>query len=119
MTMLVCLARIESPRMYCLIAALAMLIPVSAPVSAGELELRGKALLDAQCSRCHAIGTSGASPHEKAPAFRHLGRKYKLETLAEPLAEGIVTGHPDMPQAIFKPGEIEAILAYLTSIAER
>ena len=99
--------------------ALALLVLLPTSAQAGELETRGKALLDAQCSRCHAIGATGASPLEKAPAFRHLGRKYKLETLAEALAEGIVTGHPDMPQATFKPDEIDAILAWLTSIAER
>lgn len=97
--------------------ALLAALSVTTQAVAGDLEDRGRALLDARCGQCHAVGATGDSPLAKAPAFRHLGRKYKLETLAEPLAEGIVTGHPDMPQATFKAEEIEAILAYLTAIA--
>ncbi|HRK19506.1 MAG TPA: cytochrome c [Hyphomicrobiaceae bacterium] len=93
-------------------------LTAASPAVAGDLEDRGRALLDARCGQCHAVGATGDSALAKAPAFRHLGRKYKLETLAEPLAEGIVTGHPDMPEATFKAEEIEAILAYLTAIAE-
>lgn len=101
------------------VVCVAMTILSATAAPAGPLEDRGRALLDAQCSRCHAIGHTGASPLEKAPAFRHLGRRYKLETLAESLAEGIVTGHPDMPEARFRADEIEAILAHLAAIAER
>jgi mono/diheme cytochrome c family protein len=41
---------------------------------------------------------------------------YPPESLAEALAEGIVSGHPDMPEFVFKPPEIEAIIAYLDSL---
>jgi len=78
----------------------------------------GFALLDAGCARCHSISKTGASPLEGAPPFRTLSRKYPLENLSEALAEGIMTGHPDMPQFAFKPNEIDAILAYLQQIAE-
>lgn len=101
------------------VAPVALTLALASTAMAGPLEDRGRALLDAQCSRCHAIDRSGTSALEKAPPFRTLGRKYKLETLAESLAEGIVTGHPDMPEARFKPDEIEAILAWLAAIAER
>ena len=36
--------------------------------------------------------------------------------LAEALAEGIVSGHPDMPVFVFTPPQIEAFLAYLNSL---
>jgi mono/diheme cytochrome c family protein len=36
--------------------------------------------------------------------------------LEEALAEGISTGHPDMPEFIFEPDQIEAILAYIGSL---
>jgi hypothetical protein len=36
-----------------------------------------------------------------------------LPQLSEVLAEGIMLGHPDMPEFTFEPGEIEAIIAYL------
>jgi hypothetical protein len=39
--------------------------------------------------------------------------------LAESLAAGISVGHPDMPEFVFEPDDIAAILAYLNSIQER
>jgi hypothetical protein len=43
-------------------------------------------------------------------------KRYPVEYLAEALAEGIVSGHPDMPEFVFQPDEINAILAYLDSL---
>jgi hypothetical protein len=40
-------------------------------------------------------------------------QRYPIENLAEALAEGIVSGHPDMPVIVFEPADIEAFLAYL------
>jgi mono/diheme cytochrome c family protein len=80
---------------------------------------RGEILLSQHCARCHAIGTSGTSPHREAPPFRTLSRKYPVEGLAEALAEGIFVGHPDMPEFAFEADEVGAILAYLGSIQER
>jgi cytochrome c len=80
---------------------------------------RGEALLTANCARCHAVGRTGASVHPDAPPFRTLSRKYKIEGLAEALAEGIFTGHPDMPEFVFEPDEVGAIIDYLQSIQQR
>jgi len=80
---------------------------------------RGEALLTANCARCHSVGRSGASPHPEAPPFRTLSRKFKIEGLAEALAEGIFTGHPDMPEFVFEPDEVGAIIEYLKSIQQR
>jgi cytochrome c len=82
-------------------------------------ERQGEALLAKNCSRCHAISRTGASPHPEAPPFRTLSRKYPIEGLAEALAEGISVGHPDMPEFIFEADEVGAILAYLKSIQDR
>lgn len=79
----------------------------------------GKSILEAKCGGCHATGRAGASPLEKAPAFRDLHRKYRVEQLAEALAEGITTGHADMPAFAFPPHEIAAIIAYLQSLSRR
>jgi mono/diheme cytochrome c family protein len=78
----------------------------------------GRAILAAKCQRCHAIGTSGESPHAKAPPFRTLSAKYPVTHLAEAMAEGLSTGHPDMPEFIFSPDEIAAILAYLGTLGD-
>jgi hypothetical protein len=45
-----------------------------------------------------------------------LGQRYSIDSLAEALAEGLSTGHPDMPEFIFEISEVGAILAYLQSI---
>lgn len=80
---------------------------------------RGRTLLEANCAGCHATGKAGESPLAQAPLFRKLNQKYPLENLSEALAEGIMTGHPAMPQFVFSAVEIDAILAYLNSISER
>jgi mono/diheme cytochrome c family protein len=86
--------------------------------SSDALERRGNAVLARNCSRCHAIGATGSSPHREAPTFRTLGRRYPIESLAETLAEGLSTGHPDMPEFIFETRDVAAILAYLQAIQE-
>jgi len=82
------------------------------------LERRGEALLSKNCASCHAIGRSGASPHPQAPAFRTLGQRYPVESLEEALAEGIISGHPDMPEFTFEAPDVGAIITYLESIQE-
>ncbi|HTZ03583.1 MAG TPA: cytochrome c [Xanthobacteraceae bacterium] len=77
---------------------------------------RGFVLLRENCSRCHAIGRVGASPLKVAPPFRSLHERYPVEDLEEPLAEGIVTGHPTMPEFRFDPGQVGDIIAYLRSL---
>jgi len=80
---------------------------------------KGEALVKKNCSRCHAIGREGNSPHPQAPPFRTLSSKYPVEDLAESLAEGIVSGHPDMPIFVFTPPDVEAIIDYLNSIQDQ
>ncbi len=98
-----------------LIAVLLFAALTTSAFAAGELE-RGKAILDANCSRCHATGAEGASPLAAAPPFRTLGARYPVSDLEEALAEGILTGHPEMPEFAFEPDEIDAIIAYLQSL---
>ena len=101
------------------LAAAALLIscPISARAGLEGAELaKGREIISEKCSRCHAVGPEGASPHAKAPPFREVVKRYPVENLAESLAEGIVSGHPDMPVLVFEPAEIDAILAYLSSL---
>ena len=81
-----------------------------------RLEQRGRALVERHCSRCHAIDITGSSTHPEAPPFRTLGTRYPIDSLAEALAEGLVTGHPNMPEFMFEVHDVGAILAYLQSI---
>lgn len=91
----------------------AMTVP--SPVLGADMA-RGQMIIELYCARCHATGQSGASPHKSAPPFRYLSQKYPIESLAEAFAEGILTGHPDMPEFQFLPDEIDSILAYLHSL---
>lgn len=77
---------------------------------------RGYAFAQANCASCHAIGRTGTSPLPAAPTFRALHLRYPVENLAEALAEGIVTGHPAMPQFRLEVGEIGDLIAYLKSL---
>jgi cytochrome c len=79
---------------------------------------RGRALVERECARCHAVSRTGQSRHKSAPPFRDLSKKYPVESLAEALAEGIVVGHKDMPEFIFEPDDVGAILAYISSLGE-
>jgi cytochrome c len=90
------------------------------PAGAAEKGLanKGEVIVEENCSRCHAIGRIGDSPNAEAPPFRTLSSKYPVEDLAESLAEGIVSGHPEMPIFVFTPHEVDAIIAYLESIQE-
>lgn len=77
---------------------------------------RGHALAQKLCARCHAIGREGSSPMGIAPPFRELSQRYPIEMLAEALAEGIVTGHPAMPNFTLHPRDIDALLAYIDGL---
>jgi mono/diheme cytochrome c family protein len=77
---------------------------------------RGFDLLRTNCARCHAIDADSKSPNEKAPAFRDVVKKYDPDALQEALAEGIVTGHNEMPEFAFDPDDATAIIAYLDTL---
>lgn len=74
---------------------------------------RGLTFAQANCAKCHAIGKMGDSPLAIAPPFRTLHTRYPVENLAEALAEGIVTGHPSMPEYQLDGAQIDDLLAYL------
>lgn len=77
---------------------------------------QGHAIVQRNCGMCHAVGRADASPNTAAPAFRDLHKRYPIDNLAEALAEGILTGHPQMPEFAFPPEQVAAIISYLKSI---
>ncbi|POF31689.1 hypothetical protein CLV41_104259 [Roseibium marinum] len=85
------------------------------PADAASLA-SGRELAEIHCAVCHAVGPDDESAQTGAPAFRDLSSLYPLESLEEPLAEGIVTGHDGMPEFAFAPEDIDAFLGYLASI---
>ncbi len=80
---------------------------------------RGEAVAEAACAECHAIGADGNSPHADAPPFRFLYRTVEISALKDAFAAGRVTDHPDMPDWVFEPVDIEGLIAYLETVQAR
>jgi tetratricopeptide (TPR) repeat protein len=76
----------------------------------------GKALVEKNCSGCHAIGTRGASQNAKAPEFRNLAARHPSLSLREPLSRGIAAPHDEMPRFALSGPEIDTIVAYINSL---
>ena len=76
----------------------------------------GESIVTKLCASCHVVSAADQNSHPDAPDFRSLSQNYPVRQLEEALAEGIMTGHPDMPVFEFDIDEIEAIIAYLESI---
>jgi cytochrome c len=77
---------------------------------------RGSIFARTNCAQCHSIDKVSPSPLRIAPPFRDLHKSYPVDSLAEALAEGIVTGHPSMPEFRLDPGQIGDFLAFLKSL---
>ncbi len=87
--------------------------------SSDPLLAEGRFLVQVHCGDCHGYRTEDQSRHAEAPVLRMLSRSYPVSSLEESLAEGIVVGHPDMPEYRFRPEDVEAIILYLESIQTR
>jgi len=85
-------------------------------IEKSEAFYTGEAIAETMCAACHAIGTEGKSTHADAPPFRTLSDKFPIDALAEPLVEGIMVGHPDMPEFQFDANDVEALLTYIESV---
>lgn len=79
----------------------------------------GREFATTRCAMCHALGLTGSSPHKSAPPFRDVAHRYPVASLAEAFAEGTTVGHKDMPEFVLDPAEINALLAFLASLAPR
>jgi mono/diheme cytochrome c family protein len=97
-------------------AALACSAPAAAKPKGADA---GAEIARRNCGMCHAIGRAGQSPNPAAPPFRELGARYPLENLQEALAEGILTGHPAMPEFRFSPAQIDQLILYMKTIQVR
>lgn len=98
-----------------LVCAAFLLLLIADQATAANVA-QGRRLAQAKCARCHAIDKVGASPFAPAPPFRTLHNRYPVENLEEPLAEGIMTGHPKMPEFRFEPDQIADFVAYLKTL---
>ncbi len=99
-----------------MIVGLALVLSCAPALAQGlsPSEQRGQTFARANCSRCHSVDKVTESPLKLAPPFRTLRSRYPLENLEEPLAEGIVTGHPNMPEFRLAPDQFHDFIAFLT-----
>ncbi|HVK81906.1 MAG TPA: c-type cytochrome [Verrucomicrobiae bacterium] len=77
----------------------------------------GRAIAEAQCAGCHAIGEYGASPVPEAPVFRTILTRYRADVLEEEMIQGIQVNHR-MPDFQFNPQGADALIAYLRSVQQ-
>jgi len=99
---------------YVLLAAAFWAVAATAADAASRAQ--GQRLARLYCASCHAIDKVSPSPLAIAPPFRTLHERYPVETLEEALAEGIMVGHPTMPQFQFDPDQIADFLLFLKSL---
>ena len=102
---------------YCLFATSALMVMIGVSVAQTPPDVqRGRVLANTYCAGCHSILKVGPSPLSIAPPFRDLHKFYPVDTLEEALVEGIVTGHPSMPEFSFDPDQAGNLIAYLKSL---
>lgn len=85
----------------------------------GEMRLaveRGRRLTVETCASCHATEGTGPSPMADATPFREIVLRYPLDQLEEAFGEGLVTGHPAMPEFVFRASEIDDLIAYMETL---
>jgi mono/diheme cytochrome c family protein len=105
--------KIHVGRYFVALAVCNLILVVGANAQMDPRQQRGLTLARANCARCHAIDKVGASPLKLAPPFRELHDRYPVESLEEALGEGIVTGHPNMPEFRLDPGQVGDMISYL------
>ncbi len=105
-----------TPSSLGLMFALLALFPAAPAFAANNIE-KGKAFVERHCARCHATGLDDDSHMPEAPPLRSLHTRYPIDSLTEAFAEGIVTGHPAMPQFELDMDTISDMLAYIKSLS--
>ena len=102
--------------LYAGLTLLSCVANANAATALSSSEQRGRAFAEANCARCHATDATDASPLAEAPPLRRLHEMYPVEDLEESLAEGIRTGHSEMPEFHLEPGQIADFIAYLKTL---
>lgn len=91
-------------------------LALQAEAAAAASAQRGLTFARLHCAECHSIDKYSDSALRIAPPFRELHKRYPVETLEEAFAEGIVTGHPSMPEFRLDPDQIADLIAFMKSL---
>lgn len=92
-------------------------IPAALLAETARRVQQGKAFAEKNCSPCHAVGATGASPNKKAPEFRNLHARHPNLALREPLSRAIAAPHDEMPRFALVGSEIDTVVAYINSLS--
>jgi len=98
------------------VAAAGVVLLMSQAGAEAQSAQRGVVIARTYCVQCHSIDKLSPSPLAVAPPFRDLHKRYPVENLEESLAEGLVTGHPSMPEFKFDTGQIRDFIAFLKTL---
>jgi cytochrome c len=98
------------------VAGAILILNCAGAFAASPSAQRGLNIARTYCARCHSIDKVTESPLKIAPPFRTLHERYPLTDLEEPLAEGIATGHPTMPEYKFEPDQIHDFIEFLKTL---
>ena len=79
-------------------------------------EAHGKRLVEKNCSTCHAVTLDDESAHPAALPFRNISMFYPVDALEGAFAEGIETGHPDMPVFEVTITQLQDMIAYIKTL---
>ena len=78
---------------------------------------RGRALAEAKCARCHAIGIDDERPHDIVTPFRDFHTRFPIDMLVDAQATGAISGHDEMPMFELSQSDVNALLTYIDSFA--
>ncbi len=102
---------------------LSVAAPLRAADDGGEIRQatleKGRAIAEANCSPCHAVGLTDESPTRvnANTAFRILHERYPIPMLEEAAKTGSISGHDEMPGFDYSLEDARALLAYIDSLA--
>jgi len=105
-------------RSFCLVILLGLYAAPAAHAGGATVVDLGRELAELNCAGCHNIEVTGDSPFEAAPPFRTIPSKYDPSELEEAFVEGIVVGHPAMPEWEMTAEQASALSAYIASLAK-
>ena len=98
------------------LGALGLLASEPALAQLSPAAQRGLTFVRVHCAQCHAIDAASESPLAIAPPFRSLHLKFPIESLQRRLSEGIVAGHPTMPQFRLEADQVADVIAYIKTL---
>lgn len=74
--------------------------------------------VEARCGDCHVTAPGQPKKHAAAPDFSEISTRYSPAALGEAFAEGIVVGHPDMPEFELTSEQIAQLTLFLRSLRD-